>query len=79
MLGAPLRTVPQGDVVLYIGITAVRDLLEVVVAPGEPLTVVHAMRLRPANYRYLSSVPERPPAVPPGGAQSVAPAGAVRD
>lgn len=58
VLAAPLRSVPQhtehGDVVLHIGLAPNRDLLEVVVAPGEPPVVLHAMRLRPANYRYLS-------------------------
>jgi hypothetical protein len=53
VLAAPLRTVAQGDVVLHIGLSARRDLLEVVIAPGEPITVVHAMRLRPANYPHL--------------------------
>ena len=59
VLAAPLRTVAQhgerGPVELHIGITARRDLLEVVVAPGDPVVVLHAMRLRPANYRYLSA------------------------
>lgn len=55
VLDAPLRTVVQGDTVLHIGITAHRDLLEVVVAPGRPVTVLHAMRLRPFNYRHLRS------------------------
>jgi hypothetical protein len=59
VLAAPLRTVTQhgerGPVQLHIGITARRDLLEVVVAPGDPVIVLHAMRLRPANYRYLVS------------------------
>lgn len=59
VLAAPLRTVEQGDHVLYIGLTPSRDLLEIVVAPGEPDTVIHAMRLRPANYGHLS--PGRPP------------------
>lgn len=57
VLADPLRTVPQqstqGDVVLYIGLAPNRDLLEVVVAPGDPVVVLHAMRLRPANYRFL--------------------------
>jgi len=57
VLATPLRTVPQGGergpVELHIGITQRRDLLEVVVAPGDPVIVLHAMRLRPANYRYL--------------------------
>ena len=53
VLAAPLRTVPQGDLVLHIGLTAARDLLEVVVAPGVEPVVVHAMRLRPANYPHL--------------------------
>lgn len=68
VLSAPLRTIPQGDVVLLIGINAERDLLEVVVAPGEPPTVVHAMRLRPANYPYL-----RQPAPLTAAAMTVAP------
>ncbi len=53
VLAAPLCTVEQGDTVLHIGLTARRDLLEVVVAPGAQPTVVHAMRLRPANYRHM--------------------------
>lgn len=57
VLAAPLRSVEQGDVVLHIGLTRRRDLLEVVVTPGEHATVVHAMRLRPANYRYLRRDP----------------------
>jgi hypothetical protein len=63
VLAAPLRTVVQGDVELHIGLTARRDLVEVVVAPGDPLIVLHAMRLRPANYRYLT----RPAPVCPVG------------
>ncbi len=59
VLGAPLRSVPQssprGDVVLHIGLARGRDLVEVVVAPGDPPVVLHAMRLRPANYRFLGS------------------------
>lgn len=60
VLAAPLRSVPQrtptqGDVVLHIGVAPNRDLLEVVVAPGDPPVVLHAMRLRPANYRWLAS------------------------
>ncbi|MHA6783596.1 hypothetical protein ACVGOW_21795 [Pseudonocardia saturnea] len=58
VLDAPLRSVPQptpeGDVVLHIGLAANRDLVEVVVAPGDPPTVLHVMRLRPANYRHLT-------------------------
>jgi hypothetical protein len=54
VLAAPLRTVVQGDVELHIGLTPARDLIEVVVAPGEPVMVLHAMRLRPANYRHLT-------------------------
>lgn len=59
VLAAPLRSVPQstpqhGDVVLHIGLTARRDLVEVVVVPGDPPVVLHAMRLRPANYRHLA-------------------------
>ena len=59
VLAAPLRSVVQGEVVLHIGLTARRDLLEVVVAPGDPVIVLHAMRLRPANYHWLAD---------PGGA-----------
>lgn len=58
VLDAPLRSVPQaspdGAVVLHIGLTAARDLVEVVVAPGDPPVVLHAMRLRPANYHHLT-------------------------
>lgn len=58
VLERPLRSVPQdspgGPVVLHIGLAANRDLIEVVVAPGDPAVVLHAMRLRPANYRYLT-------------------------
>lgn len=59
VLAAPLRSVPQhtpgqGEVVLHIGLAPNRDLLEVVVAPGDPPVVLHAMRLRPANYRWLA-------------------------
>lgn len=58
VLDVPLRSVPQatpeGDVVLHIGLAANRDLVEVVVAPGDPPTVLHVMRLRPANYRHLT-------------------------
>ncbi len=58
VLAAPLRTVSQpterGEVRLHIGLAPNRDLLEVVVAPGDPPVVLHAMRLRPANYRYLA-------------------------
>lgn len=53
VLAAPLRTVLQATTVLHIGLTARRDLVEVVVVPGEPVTVVHAMRLRPTNYHHL--------------------------
>jgi hypothetical protein len=55
VLAEPIRLVPQGDRLLYIGIGPGRNLLEVVLekAPaGE--RVVHAMRLRPKNYPYLS-------------------------
>ena len=60
VVAAPLRSVPQrtatqGDVVLHIGLAPNRDLLEVVVAPGDPPVVLHAMRLRPANYHWLAS------------------------
>lgn len=57
VLAEPIRLVPQGDRLLYIGIGPYRNLLEVVLekAPaGE--RVVHAMRLRPKNYRYLSTM-----------------------
>jgi nitrogenase subunit NifH len=54
VLAAPLRTVEQGAAVLHIGLTPRRDLIEVVVAPGDPVTVLHAMRLRPANYHHLT-------------------------
>jgi hypothetical protein len=54
VLAAPLRTVVQGNVELHIGLTPRRDLIEVVVAPGDPVVVLHAMRLRPANYRFLT-------------------------
>jgi len=61
VLAAPLRTVVQGGehgpVELHIGITPQRDLLEVVVAPGDPVVVLHAMRLSPSNYRYLTHPP----------------------
>jgi hypothetical protein len=61
VLAAPLRTVLQGGergpVELHIGLTPRRDLLEVVVAPGDPVVVLHAMRLRPSNYRYLADPP----------------------
>ena len=67
VLAAPLRTVPQeserGPVELHIGITARRDLLEVVVAPGEEageVVVLHAMRLRPANYHHLATTAAEP-------------------
>jgi len=56
VLDAPLCSVEQGQTVLHIGVTDERDLLEIVVAPGPPLTVVHAMRLRPGNYRYLQQL-----------------------
>lgn len=61
VLAAPIRTVAQGEVVLHIGLTPGRDLLEVVVAPGDPVTVLHAMRLRPANYGYLRPEADRRP------------------
>lgn len=65
VLESPLRSVRQGDAVLHIGLGPRRDLLEVVVAPGDPSElgpiVVHAMRLRPANYRYLTpQLPDTP-------------------
>ncbi len=58
VIARPLRTVQQGEAVLHIGLTARRDLIEVVVAPcsggvGDPVTVVHAMRLRQANFHHL--------------------------
>lgn len=60
VLDAPLRSVrqasPHGEVVLHIGVTGRRDLVEVVVAPGDPPLVLHAMRLRPANYGHLTGV-----------------------
>ena len=61
VLAAPLRTVVQGEAELHIGLTPGRDLIEVVVAPGEPVVVLHAMRLRPANYRYLVLADPLPP------------------
>jgi hypothetical protein len=54
VLDAPVRSVVQGEVELHIGLTANRDLIEVVVVPGEPIIVLHAMRLRPSNYRHLT-------------------------
>ncbi|MBW0119200.1 hypothetical protein [Pseudonocardia abyssalis] len=58
VLDAPLRSVPQpdpgGGVVLHIGLTDDRDLVEVVVADGDPPVVLHAMRLRPSNYHHLT-------------------------
>jgi hypothetical protein len=88
VLAAPLRTVAQesehGPVALHIGLTARRDLLEVVVAvdraavdraavdgaagdSGAPdegvpdqVVVLHAMRLRPANYHHLAASPAEP-------------------
>lgn len=54
VLAAPVRSVPQGSTVLHIGVLANRDLIEVVVAPGDPPTVLHAMRLRPFNYHHLT-------------------------
>lgn len=56
VLDAPVRSVAQGDTVLHIGVTAEKDLLEIVVAPGRPVTVLHAMRLRPFNYQHLRPV-----------------------
>lgn len=67
VLAAPVRSVVQGDVVLHIGLTPRRDLIEVVVAPGEPVVVLHAMRLRPANYHHLAGGAGTDPAEPPGG------------
>ncbi len=54
VLAAPLRTVAQGELELVIGISPARDLIEVVVAPGDPVVVLHAMRLSPVNYRHLA-------------------------
>lgn len=69
VLDAPLCSVdqpsPEGAVVLHIGLTAGRDLVEVVVAPGEPPVVLHAMRLRPANYHHLTGRPSGASAGPP--------------
>ena len=69
VLAAPLRSVPQdsprGPVVLHIGLAVNRDLIEVVVTPGDAPTVLHAMRLRPANYRHLASG-RRAPDLPGG-------------
>lgn len=56
VLAAPLRTVVQGEAVLHIGLTQCRDLVEVVVVPGDPVTVLHAMPLRPANYHHLRAL-----------------------
>jgi len=52
VLADPLRLVPQGDRLLYIGVGTDRILLEVVL-DRESDRVVHAMRLRPKNYAYL--------------------------
>ncbi|GAA1856531.1 hypothetical protein GCM10009836_40990 [Pseudonocardia ailaonensis] len=54
VLAEPLRQVPQGERVLYIGLGEDRNLLEIVV---EGRSVIHAMRLRPKNYAYLTSSP----------------------
>ena len=62
VLAAPLHSVPQGDVELHIGLSPRRDLLEVVVAPGDPVVVLHAMRLSPTNYRHLTGLPGSRPA-----------------
>lgn len=51
VVAAPLRRVAQGGRTLLIGVTASRDLLEVVLT--EDGTAVHAMRLRPKHYRHL--------------------------
>lgn len=53
VLAAPVRTVVRGDAVLHIGLTPRRDLVEVVVVPGDPVTAVHAMLLRPSNFHHL--------------------------
>jgi hypothetical protein len=59
-LAAPLRVVSQGDLELHIGLTPERDLIEVVIAPGDPVVVLHAMRLTPYNSRWLAD-PNAPP------------------
>jgi hypothetical protein len=59
VLEAPLRVVPQDDAELLIGLTPDRDLLEVVIVPGDPVVVLHAMRLQPYNYHWLVA-PARP-------------------
>jgi hypothetical protein len=66
VLAAPLRVVPQGDLELHIGLTPERDLIEVVIAPGEPVVVLHAMRLTPYNSRWLAALgaPVREPGEP---------------
>jgi hypothetical protein len=53
VLDTPLWSIEQGDTVLHIGVTTEKDLVEIVVTPGRPVTVLHAMRLRPFNYRHL--------------------------
>ena len=60
VLAAPLCTVAQGDSVLLIGLTRRRDLVELVVTGTDPVTVLHAMPLRPANYPHLAA-PRPPP------------------
>lgn len=52
--------------VLHIGLAPNRDLVEVVVVPGAPPVVVHAMRLRPANYHHLGRLRTSPPSVTAG-------------
>ena len=54
VVAAPLRSVPQGERTLCIGLGPGRDLLEVVVDGDR---VVHAMRLRPKNYPHLEGRP----------------------
>ena len=49
-----IRAAIDGTTVDVVGLSPERDLLEVVVAPGDPPVVLHAMRLRPANYRWLA-------------------------
>ncbi len=53
LCSVPQHSPTQGEVVLHIGLAPNRDLVEVVVAPGDPPVVLHAMRLRPANYHHL--------------------------
>ncbi|MCW0212643.1 MAG: hypothetical protein OJJ54_04740 [Pseudonocardia sp.] len=55
VLAEPIRLVPQGDRLLYIGLGPDRNLVEVILEKGPAPRVVHAMWLRPKNYPYLSS------------------------